>query len=64
MNCGRGTTASIDKTAQTMFRNFYQFIDDALYVGGLVFAGSIAFLLVSILGLGLAQFLVSLAEVK
>jgi len=47
-----------------MFRNFWQFIDEALYVAGLVFAGSIAFLLVTILGLGLAQFLVSLTEVK
>lgn len=47
-----------------MFRNFWKFIDDGLYVAGLVFAGSIAFLLVAILGLGLVQFLASLTEVK
>jgi hypothetical protein len=44
-----------------MFRNFYQFIDDALYIAGLVFAGSMAFALVAILGLGLVQFLADLA---
>jgi len=47
-----------------MFRNFWQFIDDGLYIAGLVFAGSMAFLLVAILGAGLVQFLASLTEVK